>query len=62
MKKTSNELCEYISNHLSEGRKIAIPEAILEQENLSVDEMNDYFIVERGSFGLINFMGFRRVF
>lgn len=58
--KKTNDIYEYIYAALSQGRKIAVPEAILDQEDISIDEMRDYFIVEKGSFGLLNFMGFRR--
>lgn len=59
-KNASNEMYEHISSRLSQGMKIAIPQAILDQENLDLDDMNDYFVIEKGSFGLINFTGFRK--
>jgi len=64
MKKTitneSDYMYKYISDNLSRGTKIAVPAAILDQEGLDLEEMGEYYIVERGSFGLVNFVGFRR--
>ena len=60
IKKATSDMYEHISNNLTQGRKIAVPQAILDQEHFNLDEMSDYFIVEKGSFGLVNYLGFRR--
>lgn len=60
--KVSNYMYNYISDYLSQGIKIAIPKSVLEQEGLDLDEMSDYYTLEKGHFGLVNFIGFRKAF
>ena len=53
-------LYQQISRMLSSGQKVALPEQILEQEGMTLDELTEYFHIQKGSFGLVHFLGFRQ--
>ncbi len=53
-------LWNQISRMLANGQKVDLPKQIIEQEGITLDELNEYFHTQNGSFGLVHFLGFRR--
>lgn len=59
--KATGYVYEHLVNVLSKGLHTAIPEDILEKEGLDVGELDEYFVTKRGPYGLIHFLGIRKM-
>jgi hypothetical protein len=59
--KATGYVYEHLTNVLSKGLQTAIPKDVLEKEGLDVDELGEYFYTRRGPYGLIHFLGIRKM-
>ncbi len=48
-----------LSNRLAHSYQVTLPKSLLDENGVSLDSISKYFIFEKGSFGLIHFLGFR---
>ena len=59
--KATSYVYEHLINVLSKGLHTAIPRDILEKEGLSVDDLSKYFYIRQGPYGLIHFLGIKKM-
>ena len=59
--KTGNYFYEHLTTVLSKGLHTAVPKDVLEKEGLDLKELNRHFYTQQGPFGLIHFLGIKRV-
>lgn len=58
--KATNYFYKHITDILSEGLHTAIPKDVLVKEGLNMDDIDRYFYIKQGPFGLIHFLGIKK--